>query len=234
MNTRFATTIAIVGTDTAIGKTTIARGIAAILARQHTVAAFKPAETGCLKTPQGLFASDAHLLMSAAGTVLDPNLVIPYRFALPASPLAAALHSHTQIDRAHLLHCHRQLASTHDHVLMEGAGGLLVPYGPDWTFADLLEDIRPAIIVVARSSLGTINHTLLTLAELRRRNLNVVGVILNQVLPNKGAEEDSTPASIAAFAHIRILGIIPHLNASFHTNEIAHAIASHADLSDFS
>lgn len=224
-------TLAIVGTDTGIGKTTIARGVISLLARHHRVAPFKPAETGCQQRADGLFPSDAHLLIKAAGSPLDENLVIPYTFVLPASPLAAAYHADTTVDRSHLLRCYEQLASSHDRVVIEGAGGLLVPYADQWTFADLLQDIRPTVLLVARASLGTINHTLLTIAELHRRNLPIAGIILNRLSETPGPEEASTPSTIESFASVPVLGIMPYLSPAFDTTNITQALTQSIDIS---
>ena len=135
--------LAIVGTDTGIGKTLVAGAILHILKERVSVCPFKPAETGCSPTspPDGLF------LRAAAGLDHLPiSDIVPNCFSLPASPLVSASQQGLSLRLNQILEQHDRLSSRFDFLVIEGAGGLLVPYGPDWTFADLLEQIRPALI----------------------------------------------------------------------------------------
>ncbi len=212
MTVKAAQTIAIVGTDTAVGKTLVAGAILRLLAGQGGATPFKPAETGCDPTspPDGLF-----LLQCANLPKSHLDQVVPFRFTLPASPLTASARQRRRIDQTTVMERYRRLLhQPRPWVVMEGAGGLLVPFGEDWTFADLLVAIRPKVILVARTGLGTMNHTLLTASELSRRDIHVLGLVFNQLSDVPGPEEKETPEIISRFANLPILGRIPYLSTN--------------------
>ena len=153
----------VTGTDTGVGKTTVSCALLSAFARRgRRVAAMKPCETGG--------GDDADLLVMACGRSLDLSLVRPYRFALPASPEAAAAAAnapHVNIDN--IRRAYAALAGDAELVLVEGAGGLLVPINHTQTMADLAAALELPLLIVARPSLGTVNHTLLTIEAARHR-----------------------------------------------------------------
>jgi dethiobiotin synthetase len=91
-------------------------------------------------------------------------------------------------------------------VVVEGAGGLMVPINPDALVIDLIERLALPVVLVARTALGTLNHTLLSLSELRRRSIPVAGVVLN------GEEHESNRKAIEAYGWAPVLGRIPRLD----------------------
>lgn len=227
-------TIAVVGTDTGVGKTIITGAIArCLLLNSIDPAVYKPAESGCQPSPQGLVPSDATFLMEASASTHPLDLVCPYRLPAALSPAAAAHLHGVQISFSHLLDCHRQLERSSQVVLLEGAGGLMVPYGPDWLLADLLQSIPCVCLVVGRSTLGTINHTLLTLSELDRRQIPVVGVILNRLTSAPALEEKSNPSAISSYSAVGQVSVFPHMPPESLTDfdRLASAAASALDLS---
>jgi dethiobiotin synthetase len=174
----------ITGTDTAVGKTMVTAALAALLrAARIDVGVMKPILTGCRRRHGRWILSDTRLLLRAASTDDPPTLVTPYRFSLPASPLAAAQAARRPIDLHRIDAAYRALARRHDLMLVEGSGGLLVPLTTRSTTADLIDRLNLPVVIVARAGLGTINHTLLTVEAARRRRLTVVGIILNQPTP---------------------------------------------------
>jgi dethiobiotin synthetase len=173
----------VTGTDTGVGKTFVSRGILRACVRSGTaVFPLKLAETGCAILNGELVPSDGLLLASAAGRT-DLDDVAPLRFTLPASPRAAAVHEARPLSLAQLLECVDVAFSRCELVLLEGAGGLMVPLTDQLSFADLAQELRATVLVVARDALGTLNHTQLTLEALRRRGLTVLAVVLNAVGP---------------------------------------------------
>lgn len=188
----------VTGTDTGVGKTVVGCAlVSALRARGLDVGVMKPCETGV--GAEGPL--DALALSRAAGNPDPIDLVCPVRLALPAAPNVAAVHQGRGLDFAKLVDGFRELASRHDFMLVEGAGGLLVPIWPPACMADLAEALDLPILVVARTGLGTINHSLLTLAEIERRGLRLVGVVAS----HSGGR--LTSADAANFAHLReILG----------------------------
>ena len=114
----------------------------------------------------------------------------PYCLSFPASPHLASEIDGVKIDIEKILYEYGIISSRTDVLLVEGTGGIMVPVTRDLLYIDLLEKLRPRIILVARSGLGTINHTLLSLEALRARGLEILCVILNPV--NAAGERDDT------------------------------------------
>jgi dethiobiotin synthetase len=181
----------ITATDTGVGKTEVACAIVSA-ARQAglDVGAMKPAQSGV--TPGE--ASDADRLRAAAGGGDPPALVCPYSFSAPLAPAVAARLAGVAISLDGVLAAAQALAARHAALVVEGAGGLLVPLTPTLTFADLAVALDLPVLVVARAGLGTVNHTALTVEALRARRLEVIGVVLNRT----GAEDDPSVPHNAA------------------------------------
>jgi dethiobiotin synthetase len=178
----------ITGTDTGVGKTFVACGLAGALRRRGvSVAPFKPVETGCLpdrgsvfdEGSQPLIPADAELLRRATQSNAPLDTICPYRFAPPVAPWVAAEQAGVSIDPQRLEHCYRELAVTHDIVLVETAGGILVPLTEDFHYADLARLLHLPVLVVIGSKLGAINHTRLTLEFLHSAGLAVLACVLN-------------------------------------------------------
>jgi len=195
----------VTGTDTGVGKTLVATGLTRLaLRRGLKPIPFKPAETGCEPV-----AADARLLWSAAGAPVPEAEVCLYRFPLPAAPAQAAEAEGARIDLNAVIDAAKALAARGDLLIVEGAGGLLVPYGDGWTAADLMERLGLPLIIVARTALGTINHTGLTVREADRRGLRVKGIVLNRTTPDEAPHERDGARFIAAVTGLTPLGPIP-------------------------
>ena len=186
----------ITGTDTGVGKTFVARGIAAALrARGRRVGVMKPVETGCggglARRP-----ADALALRAAAGSTASLDGICPYQLDAPLAPDVAARREKVRIDPAVIVAGFRAIETAHDFTLVEGAGGLLVPILERYTMADLARDLALPLLVVVHSKLGAINHTLLTIETAVARGLTVRGYVLNHVsAPDEAA---ATNASVLA------------------------------------
>lgn len=191
----------ITGTDTGVGKTFVGCGLAAALRHRGVrLAPFKPAETGCEFDPhsKALLPSDAMLLRQVSGTVAPLETICPYRFRLPVAPLVAAQAEETVIDPALLARCYQELASSHDLVLVETAGGILAPLAERFHYGDLARLLDLPVLVVAASKLGVINHTLLTLEFLRSARLKVLGCVLNHPYPEEGPAVETNVETLRA------------------------------------
>jgi dethiobiotin synthetase len=164
----------VTGTDTGVGKSVVAASAcAALAARGARVAAFKPVVTGLDDEP-GEFGHDHELLASVANAGQAPEDVAPYRFGPPLSPHFAAELAGTRIEPAQLL----EAARAHELLVCEGVGGLLVPITTGYLVRDLAIDLELPLVVAARTGLGTINHTLLTVEAAGAAGLNVAGVVM--------------------------------------------------------
>jgi dethiobiotin synthetase len=167
--------LGITGTDTGVGKTVIARATVAWLrSRRLKVAAMKPIETGEQLT-------DAKLLREAAGSIDPPESVCPVHFREPVAPFAAANHSGTTVNPSLLDDAYSHLSAGRDAIVVEGAGGLLVPITREMSFATLFKRWNLTLVIVAANRLGVLNHTLLTLSAAQSRGLRVAGIVLNDV-----------------------------------------------------
>ncbi|MFH1739301.1 MAG: dethiobiotin synthase [bacterium] len=214
----------ITGTDTGVGKTLVTASLAVGLQRRgFSVAVMKPVATGATLREDGtgalsLVAADTVILRNATKREEPTRVMTPYVFELPASPHLAAARAGTEIDPRLILDTFHGLAGRYPGVLVEGVGGLLVPLRDDWCVADMARCFGLPIVVVARSSLGTLNHTLLTLEAARSRGLDIAGVIFSQTeRPQKPDEpwsmiERDNMATIQRLGSAEILGAIPYLS----------------------
>lgn len=198
----------VTGTDTGVGKTVVACALIRRLAEAGVdVGAMKPIETGVGE--EGPL--DALALQAAAGGVDTLDDVCPQRFALPAAPTVAAAAEGRRVEVWAIRRAYELLSARHDCVVVEGAGGLLVPASEEHSMADLARELELPLIVVARATLGTINHTLLTLEAAVARGLSVAGVVISHsagVL--SGADEANLAALRRALAG-SLVGELPPL-----------------------
>jgi dethiobiotin synthetase len=226
----------VTGTDTGVGKTFVSAGILAALRRRgEPVAALKPAESGCARAADGhLIPADGLLLRAAAALEDVPlEIIVPHRYAMAAAPAVAGRAENVTFSVPRVEKCRATLLARGPRpLLVEGAGGLLVPYQDDLLAADLVSALSLPILIVARAGLGTINHTLLTLNEARRRGLTVAGVILNRVQDEWSESEESNAAEIARIGDISVLGTVPYLprEAQADVDNLADVIEGAIDL----
>lgn len=200
----------VTGTDTGVGKTLVACAIArGLRARGVDVGVMKPIETGVgIEGPR-----DAIALREAAGASDPLELVCPFAFALPAAPTIAAAVEGREIDLAAIQNAFAELASRHEILVVEGAGGLLVPAAKGASMADLARGFGFPLLVVARAELGTINHTLLTLEAAAARGLAVAGVVVSH---SGGALSSADGENLEALREAlgeTLVGEIPPLRA---------------------
>lgn len=202
--------IFITGTDTGVGKTIVSATLARFMrSKGIDVGVIKPATSGCRKENGRLVSDDALLLCGAAGVPCDSDSA-PYLFREPLAPAEAARIDNQQIDFDHIHDCYARIASRHDFVIMEGAGGLIVPLSGMKTVADLAQETKLPLLVVARPNLGTINHTALTCMVASQMGIELAGVIINNFPVEPGLAEQSAAHYIAGLCKTPLLGIWPH------------------------
>lgn len=202
--------LALLGSDTGVGKTTVACALMRLATeRGLALVPYKPAETGCLGAPP----SDATLLQaslapSLAGLTLAD--ICPLSFDAPLAPSRAAALEGRSIDPEAMLHQAHHLASLGDALLLETAGGLLSPYTPDFTGADLVERLGLEVLLVVPNRLGAINQCALAVNELRRRSIPALSILLVQTRPPlDDPSSDYNLADIESLTGIRPLGLLP-------------------------
>lgn len=172
--------IFVTGTDTGVGKTFVTCSLAALLrGLGHRIGVMKPVETGCVQRDGKLFPEDAARLKKASGSDEPLEKICPYRFVEPLAPSIAAERAGYSVDIDRILAVYDDIHSKNDVTLIEGAGGLMVPLLPSFTYADFARVAKLPIIVVAANRLGAINHLLLTLEHAFCKELSVLGYVLN-------------------------------------------------------
>ncbi len=171
--------IFITGTDTGVGKTyTVLRLIEAAHKLGIKTAVMKPFETGCRLCGRKLVPTDAINIMKASD-LKDINMVNQYRFKAPAAPYIAAQLEHKVINPAKVFDTYEKLSKQYEFIIMEGAGGLLVPITKDFSYADLAKKLSLPVLIVSANKLGAINHTMLTMDCLNLHDIEPLAVILN-------------------------------------------------------
>jgi dethiobiotin synthetase len=207
----------VTATDTGVGKTVVsALLIRGMRRRGVRVAAMKPAETGCRRVEGQLLPQDGRFLRDMAEMDEPLDLVVPERFALPLAPLVAGRLERRSVDLQRVIGAFETLRAAYDVVVVEGAGGLLVPFterdGMAYYIADLVHDLGLPLLVVARPGLGTLNHTLLTVREAIRGGISVKGVVINYAREAAHDLAEKTNAAVMdELSHVPILGVVPHL-----------------------
>jgi dethiobiotin synthetase len=179
----------ITGTDTGVGKTYVSAGLvgAARAAGQDCVG-LKPICCG--------ERDDAEALRAASGGALSLNEVNPVWLRPPVAPYAAAMIESRQVDLALVRETIGAVGARHASVVVEGAGGWLVPITRDYTFADLAVELGWPVLVVAANRLGVLNHALLTLEAIERRGLACAGVVLNEAAQVGEEEQMATVTNL--------------------------------------
>jgi dethiobiotin synthetase len=203
----------VTGTDTGVGKTFVTGGLAAELAgRGVPVGVMKPFATGARSIRGRLVSDDARYLKSSAG-VDDPlDLINPICLKPPLAPSMASEVAKTPIDLKKVWSAYNTLCARHPTLLVEGAGGLLVPLLTKLTVADLAQKMRLPLLIVTRPSLGTLNHTALTVHVARSYGLRILGLVVNATGPaRKGLAERLNPAALELLTRVPVLGEVPYL-----------------------
>jgi dethiobiotin synthetase len=200
--------IVVTGTDTGIGKTVFSAGLVGLLDGVY----WKPVQSGLEEE------TDSEVVARLAKLPSERILPETYRLLTPLSPHRAAELDGVIIDTDRLV-----LPKATHTLVIEGAGGLMVPLDRKTRFIDIFERWRLPVILCARTSLGTINHTLLSIEALRSRSIPLLGVAFI------GDEVADTQRTIAEFGDIPVLGRLPHLDP-LTPEALGHAMRAGFDL----
>ncbi len=182
----------ITGTDTAAGKTVVARLIVrSLVAGGVRVAVMKPVAAGSFMTPEGLRNEDALGLIADSNVDLPYATINPYCLAAPVSPHLAARDTGARIELSRIRENFATLRAAADCVIVEGAGGWLAPLNDSEFIADLAAALELPVLLVVGLRLGCLNHALLTVAAIRQRRLVLAGWIANRIDPDYARVPDS-------------------------------------------
>jgi dethiobiotin synthetase len=204
--------VTVTGTDTDIGKTVFAAALAGALGAHY----WKPVQAGLDD------GSDRERVARLSGLPEERLLPEAYRLLTPCSPHRAAEIDGVAIDPARLA-----LPAVDGPLVVEGAGGALVPLNDTLLYADMFARWQAPTVIVARTALGTINHSLLTIEALRTRNVPILGIAFI------GDAVEDSEATICRIGKVRRLGRLPRLDP-LNPDTLAAAFAANFPLADFS
>lgn len=182
----------VTGTDTGVGKTTVTvRLMQQLIAEGLTVIGMKPIASGCAWV-DGRWQNDDVLQLTAASNVsAPPELINPYCFEQAIAPHIAAAQAGVEIDFNVIRAAYEQLTAMADVVIVEGAGGLLVPLNGSQTIADLIQALQLPALLVVGMRLGCINHALLTAQVLKQRSIDCCGWVANNIDPQMSVPQEN-------------------------------------------
>jgi dethiobiotin synthetase len=212
----------ITGTDTGVGKTFFACKLAALLRESgYRVGVMKPAESGCAERQGRLYPEDAILLKEASASQDPLDKICPYQLREALAPSVAAQRQGITLDVDRLMDVYDEISSGHDITLVEGAGGLMVPLLPSYTYADLARVLKLPVIVIAANRLGMINHLLLTLEHARCQGLSVLGYVLNRLESGPSLAAETNREALSTLTAVRCAGELRYAGASEDAYRIA-------------
>jgi len=210
--------IFVTGTDTDVGKTAVTAALLTLLRRQGIAAApMKPVQTGCMPAADGSLAAPDldFILRMVEMPAITPALracMTPYCYEPACSPHLAAANAGKPIELVNIAAAATTLAMHYDFLLVEGAGGVLVPLNDQHTMLDLVRALRLSTVIVTRPGLGTLNHTFLTIQALRRAEVNIAGVVFAETAPTQwGMIEQDNIRCIERLGKVPVIGIMPYM-----------------------
>ncbi|MGC8852271.1 MAG: dethiobiotin synthase [Hydrogenobacter sp.] len=207
----------ITATDTGVGKTFVSYNLAYALKEAGVkVGYLKPVETDVKELP-----ADGSLLVSITGQ--DIKEAVPVVFSLPLSPYAGILEEGKDFSLDDLKHHFESMLQRYEFVIVEGAGGIAVPIKRDYDYAKLAKDWNLPILIVARATLGTINHTFLTYFYAKSMGLDIKGIVMNG-FGGKDVSERTNPRIVQELTGIKPLEI-PRIDGLLLPAEFRRALA---------
>lgn len=206
--------IFITGTDTNIGKSVLTATVGVALQKLgHRLGVMKPVETEVNQSSHG-FETDGLRLRRVLAADITCDVVTLFQFPDPLAPLAASRKTQQTIDFTLIKNLYQELSRNCDYLLVEGVGGVMVPLTEKQTVRDLIVYLELPCIVVSRPTLGSVNHTLLTLEALRDRKIQVLAIVLNQTTSALRSEVEqlqieSTSQLIRELSGVPVVGPVP-------------------------
>ena len=199
----------ITGTDTDVGKTYITAGLAVVLQKMDVdVGVMKPFAAGSAQK-KGYKSEDIEILSRAANTCDPENLVNPQFFPIPASPYTAWKKLKTKPKVSTILSSFKKLSKLHDMLLVEGMGGIMTPILKDYYITNLIKEMKIPTVIVTRSKIGTVNHTLMTVKMCEKYKIPIKGIIINNF--NKGYPIKDLTRDLENLTGVHVLGSIPFI-----------------------
>ena len=201
--------IFITGTDTDIGKTYITAGLAVTLRKMGVdIGVMKPFAAGNAQK-NGFKSEDVEILSKAAQVNDSENLVNPQFFPIPASPYTAWKKLKIKPKIPTILKSFKKLSNLHEMLLIEGMGGVMTPILKDYYITNLIKEMKIPTIIVTRSKVGTVNHTIMTVKFCEKFKIPIKGIIINNF--DKGYPVKQLKNDLEGLTGVKVLGSIPFL-----------------------
>ena len=236
MNSQSDTLALIVtATDTGVGKTTVTAALTLALQKKaQKVGVMKPVETGI--DPHRQEYSDADRLRSLLSPPPPFDSICLYAFHQPLAPLACAREAGTTIDLSRIVSSFQDFTQQYTFVFVEGAGGVFTPLTPTHTMRDLMVTLNLPALVIGRTSLGSVNHLLLTLEALQGAGIKTCGIVLNDPVShsctdNMTKQRTSTVELIREWSPVPVFGPLEfHESVRTHWREGVESLAHHSEI----
>jgi len=199
----------VTGTDTDVGKTYVTAGLAASFYEMGVdIGVMKPFAAGTAQK-KGFKSEDVEILSSAAHVADAENLINPQFFPIPASPYTAWKKLKTKPKIATVLSSFKKLSKLHDALLVEGMGGVMTPILKDYFITDLIKDMKIPTVIVTRTKVGTVNHTLMTVKMCQKYKIPIKGIIINNF--DDGYPVNQLTKDLENLTSIKVLGSVPFI-----------------------
>ena len=199
----------ITGTDTDVGKTYITAGLAITLRKMSIdVGVMKPFAAGVAQK-KGFKSGDVEILSNAAQINDSESLVNPQFFPISASPYTAWKKLKIKPKIPLILSSFKKLSKMHEMMLVEGMGGTLTPILKNYYVTNLIKDMKIPAVIVTRSKVGTVNHTLMTVMMCQKYKIPIKGIIINNF--DKGYPINQLKKDLESLTGIKVLGSIPFI-----------------------
>jgi len=220
----------ITATDTGVGKTTVTSALAACMQKLGiNVGVMKPVATG-IAQKTGFKSSDVSILYRAVKVNDSEDDINPIFMPSPISPYDASKVLDLKFDKKIIFEKFTKLQSRHDMMLVEGIGGILTPLSRDYFVADLIKEMSLETIIVTRATLGTLNHTMMTVNTCHDRKIPITGIIVNNYDENAGLAEKNAPITLHEITGIPILGVLPFVKDYENTAAMIPHVEKNIDL----
>ena len=201
----------ITGTDTDVGKTYITAGLAITLRKMGVdIGIMKPFAAGVAQK-NGFKSEDVEILSNAAQINDSETLLNPQFFPIPASPYTAWKKLKIKPKISLILSSFKKLSKNHEMMLVEGMGGILTPILKDYYVTNLIKDMKIPTIIVTRSKVGTVNHTLMTVKMCEKYKIPIKGIIINN-FDGDGYPINQLQKDLEDLTGVKVLGSIPFIN----------------------
>ena len=201
--------IFITGTDTDVGKTYITAGLGVVLRKMGVdVGVMKPFAAGTAQK-KGYKSEDIKIISRAVMACDPENLVNPQFFPIPASPYTAWKKLKTKPKVSTILSSFKKLTKLHDMLLVEGMGGAMTPIFKDYYVTNLIKDMKIPTVIVTRSKIGTVNHTIMTVNMCEKYKIPIKGIIINNF--DNGYSIKDLTKDLQNLTGVKVLGSIPFI-----------------------